>query len=147
MGNFFAIISVVVSPSSRGTITLASNNPLDAPVIDPSLLNTTLDKTIMRQGVKTAKKFAESPYFASYVLSSTGVLANATASDADLDAYVAQNAGTIFHPVGTAAMSAKGASHGVVDPDLRVKKVNGLRVVDASIFVCLLTSYHDLMFT
>lgn len=89
----------------------------------------------MRQAVKTAKIFMAAPAWAGYVIGPSPALANTT-TDAEIDAYVAANAGTIFHPVGTSSMSPKGASTGVVDPDLRVKKVTGLRVVDASVMVC-----------
>lgn len=58
-------------------------------------------------------------------------------SDADIDAYVREQASTMFHPVGTASMSAWDAEWGVVDPDLKVKGVEGVRVVDASVFVSL----------
>lgn len=54
-------------------------------------------------------------------------------SDADLDAYVSQSGTVALHAAGTAAMSARNANYGVVDPDLRVKDATGLRVVDASI--------------
>ncbi|KAF9536329.1 hypothetical protein CPC08DRAFT_652173, partial [Agrocybe pediades] len=57
---------------------------------------------------------------------------NAT-TDAELEAFVRSTTSTLFHPVGTAAMSAKDAGYGVVDPDLRVKGVDGLRIVDASV--------------
>ena len=69
-----------------------------------------------------------------YIISPVGDLAS-TNTDAEIDAYVAAHALTIYHPVGTAQMSARGAKHGVVDPDLLVKKVSGLRIVDASVFV------------
>jgi choline dehydrogenase-like flavoprotein len=59
-------------------------------------------------------------------------------TDEELDEYVRANSATIFHPVGTAAMSPKGAEWGVVDPDLKVKGVKGLRVVDASVLVSVL---------
>jgi len=59
-------------------------------------------------------------------------------SDADIDAYVREQASTMYHPVGTASMTARDAEWGVVDPDLKVKGVEGVRVVDASVFVRLL---------
>ncbi|KAG6848197.1 hypothetical protein H0H93_002497 [Arthromyces matolae] len=131
-GNFLVLTTIVVSPSSRGSIKLASNNPFAAPLIDPGLLNSATDRLIMREGIKSAMKFASAPAWTNYVVgSASGLAANQT--DAALDTYAAANAGTLFHPVGTASMSKKGASNGVVDPDLRLKKVNGVRVVDASV--------------
>lgn len=62
---------------------------------------------------------------------------NATDLNAQLEAYIRNQTGTSAHPVGTVAMSAHNATYGVVDPDLRVKGVDGLRVVDASVFVSL----------
>jgi choline dehydrogenase-like flavoprotein len=63
-------------------------------------------------------------------------------SDAELEAYIRDNAGQSFHVVGTAAMSAHGAPHGVVYPDLQVKGVAGLSVIDAAVVVsCPLYSY------
>lgn len=74
-----------------------------------------------------------------YVIGPTGGLAialNATTNlDGAIDQYVTNHTGTIWHPVGTASMSPVGAPWGVVDPDLKVKKVTGLRIVDASVFV------------
>lgn len=133
-GFFIAIGTVVLQPTSRGSVTLASSNPFDAPVIDPALLKSTFDKAVMREAVKSAFKFFAAPAWSDYVVTPVGPLANAT-DDTKLDSYIAQNAQTIFHPTGTAGMSPKGAPYGVVDPDLRVKKVAGLRVVDASVLV------------
>ncbi|KAF7305846.1 Alcohol oxidase [Mycena chlorophos] len=61
--------------------------------------------------------------------------------DAELDVYIRAHTGTVFHPVGTASMSPIGAEWGVVDPDLRVKGVNGLRIVDLSVLP-LIPSAH-----
>ncbi|KAF9460634.1 alcohol oxidase [Collybia nuda] len=131
-GHFITITTVLVSPSSRGSVKLRSSNPFDKPVIDPALLKTTWDKVAFREAIKGAEKFLSAPVFSGYVLGRVGAYANAT-TDAKLDAYIASSAGTLFHPVGTAVMSPKGASTGVVDPDLRVKKVTGLRIVDLSV--------------
>ena len=54
---------------------------------------------------------------------------------AEIAAYIRENAATIFHPVGTASMTPRGASWGVVDPDLVAKGISGLRIVDASVLV------------
>jgi choline dehydrogenase-like flavoprotein len=62
---------------------------------------------------------------------------NAT-TDEEIDQVIREIAVTAWHPISTAAMSPKGASWGVVDPDLRVKGVSGLRVIDASIMVSFL---------
>ena len=125
--------TVVLTPSSRGSVKLASSNPFAAPIIDPALLKTQLDKVIMREAIKSAKTFVSAPAFQGYIQSQALAFANVN-TDAQIDAYVAANAGTIFHPTGTAAMSANGTSSGVTNPDLTVKKTAGLRVVDASVF-------------
>ncbi|KAG6883452.1 hypothetical protein C0993_006066 [Termitomyces sp. T159_Od127] len=139
-GNFLALTTIVVSPSSRGSIKLRSNNPFDAPLIDPALLKSDFDKVAMREAIKSALKFASAPAWNNYIIgSAAGLAANET--DAALDAYAAANAGTLFHPVGTASMSKKGATNGVVDPDLKLKKVDGVRVVDASVLVSLVFDF------
>jgi len=115
-------------------VTLASGNPFDAPIIDPNFLATEFDIFTMRAAVRSAARFVSAPAWRDYVLAPFGGLENTT-TDADLDEYIRSRASTISHSVGTAAMSPKGATYGVVDPDLRVKGVFGLRVVDASILV------------
>ncbi|KAG6864689.1 hypothetical protein C0993_008650 [Termitomyces sp. T159_Od127] len=131
-GNFLTMTTIVVSPSSRGSITLKSNNPFDAPVIDPGLLRTDFDKIVMREAVKGASRFVQSPAWTGYIVGPAGALADAL-DDASIDSYVANNAGTLFHPVGTSSMTPKGARNGVTNPDLSVKKVTGLRIVDVSV--------------
>ncbi|KAF8058788.1 aryl-alcohol oxidase [Lyophyllum atratum] len=131
-GNFIVLTTIVVAPSSRGSIKLKSNNPFDAPIIDPGLLKTDFDKLIMREAIKGINRFLKAPAWKGYVVGPAGALANAT-DDASIDSYVANNSGTLFHPVGTASMSPKGANTGVTDPDLTVKKVTGLRIVDCSV--------------
>ena len=88
----------------------------------------------MREAIRSAQKFLTAPVFEGYVVKPWDYLGNRT-TDEELNEYIASVTGTIFHPIGTASMSAKGADWGVVDPDLLVKKTKGLRIVDASVFV------------
>ncbi|KAJ7693420.1 aryl-alcohol-oxidase from pleurotus Eryingii [Mycena rosella] len=130
-GNFMSISTAVVAPAARGSVTLSSSNVFAAPVINPNLLGTPVDVFIMREAVKSAMRLASAPAFAGYVISPNGL--SFTSTDAQIDAFVSANAGTVFHPAGTASMSPKGASWGVVDPNLLVKGVTGLRIVDLSV--------------
>lgn len=137
-GNFIGLSTIVVSPSSRGSVTLNSTNPFAPPVIDPGLLRDEFDRVVLREAIKLAIQFTQAPVWSDYVIGPTGGLAialNATTNlDGAIDQYVTNHTGTIWHPVGTASMSPVGAPWGVVDPDLKVKKVTGLRIVDASVF-------------
>ncbi|KAJ6535902.1 pyranose dehydrogenase [Mycena vulgaris] len=132
-GHFFSINTAVVSPMSRGSITLNSTHPLTAPpLIDPGLLASPFDVRALREGIKMAQRFVAAPAWAGYILAPTPDLANAT-TDAALDAYIRASASTSSHLVGSAAMSARGAGYGVVDPDLQLKGARGLRIIDASV--------------
>ncbi|KAF8888804.1 aryl-alcohol oxidase-like protein [Infundibulicybe gibba] len=120
-GNFIGGGAVVLNPTSRGSLKLKSSNPFDAPIIDPGLLKTEFDRVVMREAVKSIKKFYAASAWAGYVVAPTDGLENAV-DDASIDKFNQDTVQTIFHPVGTASMSPKGAKGGVVDPDLRVKK-------------------------
>ncbi|KAJ7141349.1 alcohol oxidase [Mycena epipterygia] len=130
-GNYLGITPAVVSPSSRGAVTLNSNDPLSAPDINPNLLGTDVDMGIMREALKSTMRFASAPAWGGYVISSVGVSLSST--DDELNTYIRANSRTIFHPAGGASMSPKGATWGVVDPDLLVKGLTGLRIVDLSV--------------
>ncbi|TFK33728.1 aryl-alcohol-oxidase from pleurotus Eryingii [Crucibulum laeve] len=131
-GNFMSITTGVVSPVSRGSVTLATSNPFDSPLIDPGYLTSEFDLFTMKSAVRSAQRFLSAPIWNGYIIAPVNGLENTT-TDAGLEAYIRANTVTIFHPVGTAAMSPRGSSHGVVDPDLLVKGVVGLRVVDLSV--------------
>lgn len=88
----------------------------------------------MREAVKSARRFLKAPVWKEYVLGPFGPFALAT-DDEKLDDYIRNGTSTSAHPVGTAGMSARTASYGVVNPDLRVKGISGLRIVDASVLV------------
>ncbi|KAF8146223.1 GMC oxidoreductase-domain-containing protein, partial [Mycena galopus ATCC 62051] len=133
-GNFMSLVLAFLAPLSRGSVTLNSSDPFAAPLIDPAYLKNSQDLAMMREGIKVLQNFVSAPVWSDYLIDLYGpaaVLANGT--DADIDTYIQQQASTIFHPLGTSSMSAKGASHGVVDPDLRVKGIPYLRIVDGSV--------------
>ncbi|KAJ7282855.1 alcohol oxidase [Mycena rebaudengoi] len=122
-----------------GSVTLNSSNPFDPPLINPNLLGSELDLLIFREGVRSAQRFVEGPVWKNYIISPFTI--NSTASDAELDDFIRGHAGSLFHPVGTASMSRKGAKRGVVDPDLTVKGLSRLRIVDASVLPFIPTGH------
>lgn len=85
----------------------------------------------MREAIRSVRRFALAPVWSDYIIR----LEDTAVTDAELDEFIRASAITVSHAVGTSAMSPKGATYGVVDPDLLVKKVVGLRVVDASVLV------------
>ncbi|KAI9451435.1 aryl-alcohol-oxidase from pleurotus Eryingii [Lactarius psammicola] len=131
-GHFMTIASNLMTPTSRGSITLASANPFDAPNIDPALLNSDFDIFTIREGVKAALRFAAAPAWRDYIIGPFGALADAK-TDAEIEAYARNHASTMLHPTSTAIMSPNSSPHGVVKRDFCVKKTVGLRIVDASI--------------
>ncbi|KAI0052405.1 GMC oxidoreductase [Auriscalpium vulgare] len=133
-GHYMMIASNLVSPASRGSITLASTNPFDAPLINPNYFSDAagVDIFILREAVKAVKKLAAGNSWKGYVVSGYGSFGNAT-TDAEIEQYVRNNAATVFHPFSTASMSPWLSPFGVTNPDGSVKNVLGLRVVDASI--------------
>jgi choline dehydrogenase-like flavoprotein len=116
-----------------GSVSIDSSNPFDAPLIDPNFFTTNFDIFALREAVKSARRFVTAPAWNGYT---TGQFTGADATtDDEIDAFIRSTAGSTFHAVGTASMSPKGAPWGVVDPDLRVKGVVGLRIVDNSVVV------------
>ncbi|KAJ7242995.1 aryl-alcohol oxidase [Mycena rebaudengoi] len=132
-GNFISIMTFVVSPASRGSITLNTGNPFDAPLIDPAIFADPYDLLAMRVAVKKARTFLSANAWKDYVIRPLDNLAAAFTSDDALDAYMREEAIGGAHPVGSAAMSPRGATWGVVDPDLLLKKASGIRIIDASV--------------
>ncbi|KAJ7049483.1 pyranose dehydrogenase [Mycena amicta] len=128
--HYFAINTGVVSPKSRGSITLNASNPTGPPLIDPGLLSDPFDVMVLRHGIKAARRFVSAPSWRSYILAD--LFSNIT-SDAELDTFIRNTASSSSHLVGSAAISARDASWGVVDPDLVLKGAKGVRIVDASV--------------
>lgn len=118
-------------PKSRGRISIASPNPRVHPMIDPNYLSADEDWQCMRDGVKLARALGEHPSLLRHKANDISPLAADLDNEAAIDRWIARDANTIFHPVGSCRMGADERS--VVDPQLRVRGVSGLRVVDASV--------------
>ncbi len=123
-------------PESRGTIRLATPNPLDHPAIDPRYLTAPEDVDTLLKGVEIARKIGRQPAFAAYRKSEAWPGDSVTDRDALLK-MMRGWAETIYHPVGTCRMGADAAA--VVDASLRVNGVTGLRVIDASVMPYLVS--------
>jgi choline dehydrogenase-like flavoprotein len=126
----------LMRPKSRGRVTLASSDPLAAPVINPNFLTDPDDMRRMVQGFKQMRTILNQPALAGYRGKELPATANAT-TDAQIEAVIRNYADTIYHPVGTCRMGPlegpKANPLNVVDSELRVHGMTGLRVVDASI--------------
>lgn len=121
-------------PRARGTLRLASADHRDAPAILNRFLEHEEDRRALREGFKRIREIARQPAFAS--LMGPEVLPGpAVASDLDVDSYIRETVVTIFHPCGTCRMGVDAAS--VVDPELRVRGIGGLRIADASVMPAL----------
>ncbi len=120
----------LLRPASRGSVTLASSDPLAAPVIDPNFLAEPDDMDRMARGFKLVRKILAQPALASQGGQESAASASAQ-TDAQIEQFIRNHADTIYHPVGTCRMG--NGPLDVVDAQLRVHGVQGLRVVDASI--------------
>ncbi|MFP3943051.1 MAG: choline dehydrogenase [Alphaproteobacteria bacterium] len=122
-------------PESRGHIALKSADPRDYPAIQPNYLATETDRRVLREGTRVAREiFAQSafdPYRGPEIWPGPDVK-----TDEEIDAWVRRTAETIYHPVGTCRMGTD--ENAVVDAQLRVRGVEGLRVVDASVMPALI---------
>lgn len=120
----------LIHPESRGTLRLKSADPFDAPLLDPQYLTAEKDMQSLLAGVKLARTIAGQhafdPYRGEEIYPGTDVQ-----DDAALDHYIRDECETLYHPVGTCKMGTDDTA--VVDPELRVRGLDGLRVVDASI--------------
>jgi choline dehydrogenase-like flavoprotein len=126
----FTILPGLIYPESRGEIRLRSKDPADKPLLDPRYLDAPYDMEVLVTGIKLAREIANSEPLAKY-LKGEATPGPDTQSDDAIRAAVRLYGKTIYHPVGTCKMGVDSAA--VVDPKLRVRGIEGLRVADASI--------------
>ncbi len=132
-----SVLIALVAVGSRGRIRLRSADPRHKPAIDPAYLSDLADLDPLVTAVGMAREFAAARPL-SRMLGDEVAPGDAVRTDADLREWIRGNLGTIYHPVGTCAMGgdsrlAASKLTSVVDPQLKVRGVTGLRVADASV--------------
>jgi choline dehydrogenase-like flavoprotein len=136
-GSGVTLNSYTLQPRARGSVRLASADPFAKPVIDPNFLGDPYDLRTSTEGVRISREIMRQGAFARYVKREHFPGERAT-SMADLEAYARRYGRTSYHPVGTCRMGGDAAS--VVDPELRVRGIDGLRVADSSVMPRLVSS-------
>jgi choline dehydrogenase len=124
---------ILVAPESRGQIRLRSADPLAKPVIEPRYLSDPggVDRAAMMEGLRICARMAEAPALKDLLGRIARPRDCTELNEATLERALATCAHTLYHPLGTCRMGSDEAS--VVDPQLRVRGVEGLRVADASV--------------
>jgi choline dehydrogenase-like flavoprotein len=138
-GHGMSCHSCALRPQSRGSLHLASRDTRDAPLIDPGYLSAEEDLETMVRGFKVVRRIFAQPAFAPFGGGdpSRELYFADVRSDDEIRAAIRSRADTIYHPVGTCRMGSD--ERAVVDPQLRVRGVEGLRVVDASVMPTLVS--------
>jgi choline dehydrogenase len=131
--NGFCLTPNVTQGRSRGTVRLRSRDFRDRARVDPRYFTDPdgHDERVMLAGIRLARKIAEQEPLRSWIARELAPGPDRT-SDADLLEYMHRTHNTVYHPAGTARMGAVDDPMAVLDPELRVKGVERLRVVDAS---------------
>ncbi len=134
LGHGFSCHVCLLRPRSSGTLRLASADPLAAPLIDPAFLADPQDVEDMVAGFKLTRRLLEAPALARWARKDS--VTAAVRSDDDIRAILRKRVDTVYHPVGTCRMGVDAGA--VVDPALKVRGVEALRVVDASVMPTLI---------
>jgi choline dehydrogenase len=136
--NGFCLTPNVTRGRSRGTVRLRSRDFRDRPKVDPRYFTDPEDHdmAVMLAGVKLARRIAEQPALKEWVAKELAPGPDALSDDELVD-YITKTHNTVYHPACTAKMGPDSDPMAVVDPELRVRGVRGLRVADASIMPLL----------
>jgi choline dehydrogenase-like flavoprotein len=130
LGHGYSCHLCLLRPRSRGSLRLASKDPMAAPLVDPNFLSERDDVERLIRGFKLMRHILAQPALA--VLGATELPASASAqTDVQIEQFIRDHADTIYHPAGSCRMGPGALD--VVDAQLRVYGLQGLRVIDASI--------------
>jgi choline dehydrogenase len=136
----FTGLIALVHPENIGSVSLRSLNPQDAPIVRLNYLQNQSDVEKLIEGIRLMRRLFQTSAFDEFRGREVAPGADVT-DDESLAAYIRETCGTVFHPIGTCKMGTD--SKAVVDPELRVYGVEGLRVVDASIMPTLITGHTN----
>lgn len=129
-----------VNPFSRGTVRLNSKDPREAPLVDPNFLDDVRDRTAAHRGVKLGLKLKEQLAANGYPIKDYDVPKDTSPSG--LDEYIRERGRSVYHYTSSCRMAPEDDSlPGVVDDELRVYGIKSLRIVDASVFPCILATH------
>jgi choline dehydrogenase-like flavoprotein len=138
-GSHISTATVLFLPTCHATVTLASTNPEEDPVVDPGYYNTNAHHHMLRSAVRRMMQVMETTEMQSIIECEPPPPSlpqlSSQSTDEDIDARVQANSAVIYHTAGTAAMGK------VVDSKLLVNGVRGLRIVDASVFPSPVAGY------
>ncbi|WP_170506496.1 GMC family oxidoreductase [Ruegeria arenilitoris] len=135
-GHGFTCHVCKLRPESRGTVGLHSADPFAAPAIDPAFLSDDRDLETLIKGARMTRDIIQAPALEKY--RHKEMFGTETAqTDADWENHIRDRADTIYHPVGTCKMGLDDMA--VVDPELRVRGIDALRVIDASVMPTLVS--------
>jgi choline dehydrogenase len=124
------MIAYQLRPESRGEIKLKSPDPFDAPAVHPNYLAAETDRRTIVAGLKLCRQILATPHMQNFIEAEFQP-GSAVESDEELLDYARRRGGTVYHPTTTCKMGNDPMA--VVDPELRVYGVDGLRVADASV--------------
>lgn len=131
VGHGFGVNSILLRPQSRGSVQIASRDPHAAPLIDNAFLREDADVETLLQGLRIARRILAQPALAKY--RATEILPGAALdSDDELKDYMRRMCTAVHHPGGSCRMGSD--ADAVVDPQLKLRGIDALRVVDASVF-------------
>ncbi len=128
-GNGFSCHVCVLHPHSRGDVALTSADPMAPPRIDPKFLSDPRDLAILRQGAKMTRQILEAPAMAPF--RERELFSHPDMTDPEWEVLIRSRADTVYHPIGTCKMGTDEMA--VVDPKLRLRGLERIRVVDASV--------------
>ena len=136
-GSGVTLTSYYLRPRSRGRVALTSADPAVAPLVDPNYLAEPGDLAMSVEGLKLMREIMGQPVFARY-LAGEHLPGAAIRSDAECADYIRRQGRTCYHPVGTCRMGSDAGA--VVDPQLRLRGIERLRVCDSSVMPSLVSS-------